>query len=86
MDNRNHTLETLAFSDLTCIPNESEQPAWSKASTTLYAHSSGELPSQFAAVGWQPLHLPGQIVTKPQPSTTVQGLTRRATSIVRGEA
>jgi hypothetical protein len=86
MNNRNHPLETLSFSDLTCTSSESEQPDWSKASTTLYAHSSGELPSQFAAVGWQPLHLPGQVVTQPQPSTTVQGLTRRATHIVRGEA
>ena len=50
----------------------------------LYAlESSGStVPDQ----GWQPLHLPGQVVTQPQPSTTVQGLTRRATRIVRGEA
>ena len=86
MDNHNHPLDDFAFSDLVCLSDEAPQPQWSEASTTFYAHPSGELPSQFAAVGWQPLHLPGRKTHSNVLSRTVQGLARRAHRIVRGEA
>ncbi|DAC32512.1 MAG TPA: hypothetical protein HA356_02765 [Candidatus Poseidoniaceae archaeon] len=86
MDNQNHTLDDFAFSDLVCLSDEAPQPQWSEASTTFYAHPSGELPSRFAAVGWQPLHLPGRKTQSNVLSRTVQGLARRAHRIVRGEA
>ena len=86
MNNQNHPLDALSFSDLTCTSDEPLTPAWSQASTTLYAHPSGELPSRFAAVGWQPLHVPGRTIPSSLLSRTVQGLARRANRIIRGEA
>lgn len=86
MDNPNYAPNDFAFGDLICSSDEAPQPKWSEASTTFYAHPSGELPSRFATVGWQPLHLPGQRNVTNLVSRTVQGLARRASRIVRGEA
>jgi hypothetical protein len=86
MDNQTHPLDTLSFEDLHCTSEDKPAPAWSQASTTLYAHPSGELPSRFATVGWQPLHVPGRSKPSTLLSKTLQGLARRATHIVRGEA
>ncbi|MDC0528162.1 hypothetical protein OAO11_03595 [Candidatus Poseidoniaceae archaeon] len=86
MDNQNHPLDSLSFSDLKCTSDEPLAPSWSQTSTTLYAHPSGELPSRFAAVGWQPLYVPERNVPTTLLSRTVQGLARRANRIIRGEA
>ena len=86
MDNQTQPNNDLSFAEMTCTSELTPSPAWCEASTTLYAHHSGELPSRFATVGWQPLHLPGQGSPKDTVSRTVQGLSRRAAQIVRGEA
>ncbi|MFL2970232.1 MAG: hypothetical protein ACJZ63_05095 [Candidatus Poseidoniaceae archaeon] len=86
MDNQTQPNNDLSFAEMTCTSEHTPSPTWCKASTTLYAHHSGELPSRFATVGWQPLHLPGQAPLQATVSRTVQGLSRRATQIIRGEA
>lgn len=86
MNNQPDPWNNLSFSDLTCTTETLTDPQWAEASMTLYAHPSGELPSRFATVGWQPLHRPGQVVRNNVLSRTVAGLARRANKIVRGEA
>ena len=86
MDNNANTLENLNFAELKPTTEKNEQSTWAEKSTTLYAHPSGKLPSRFAAVGWQPLYVPGRTVPTTLLSRTVQGLARRANRIIRGEA
>ncbi len=85
MHNNANTLEKLTFSDLQSSSEKELAPTWAEKSTTLYAHSSGKLPSRFAAAGWQPWHRPGGAGTAII-STTVASLTRRSQIAIRGEA
>ena len=77
--------EKFSFDDLVEIQSESKSPVWSDKLTTKFAHPSGRIPSHSAAVGWQPIHIPGMNKQEPVYSSTIRGLVRRIRNN-RGEA
>ena len=77
--------EKIAFADLVEIQSESNNTVWTNKLITEFAHPSGRIPSHSAAVGWQPIHIPGTRRLEPVYSSTIYGLVRRVRSN-RGEA
>ena len=77
--------ETISFSDMIETQSLEREPVWNSKINTILAHPSGRIPSLSAAVGWQPIHIPG-VSKLPEPySSTIRGLVRRVRSH-RGEA
>ena len=77
--------QNLAFGDLIESTTVSNKAVWNSKLTTQFAHPSGRIPSHSAAVGWQPIHIPGKTKTEQVYSSTVRGLVRRVRND-RGEA
>ena len=77
--------EILAFEDLIETNSEPQNIVWDSKMTTKFAHPSGRIPSHSAAVGWQPIHIPGMNRLEPIYSSTILGLVRRV-RVMRGEA
>tara|TARA_Y100001935_G_C16885092_1_gene304406 strand:- start:146 stop:403 length:258 start_codon:yes stop_codon:yes gene_type:complete len=77
--------QNLAFGDLIESTTVSNKTVWNSKLTTQFAHPSGRIPSHSAAVGWQPIHIPGTKRLEPVYSSTIYGLVRRVRSN-RGEA
>ncbi len=77
--------QNLAFGDLIESTTVSNKTVWNSKLTTQFAHPSGRIPSHSAAVGWQPIHIPGKTKTEQVYSSTVRGLVRRVRNN-RGEA
>ena len=85
MNNQGIEQETISFSDMIETQSLDREPVWNSKINTILAHPSGRIPSLSAAVGWQPIHLPGgSRLSEPQ-SSTIRGLVRRV-RIHRGEA
>ena len=80
----NNYEEILAFEDL-IETKISTKCVWDSKMTTKFAHPSGRIPSHSAAVGWQPIHIPGMNKLEPIYSSTIRGLVRRV-RMKRGEA
>ena len=77
--------ETISFSDMIETQSLEREPVWNSKINTILAHPSGRIPSLSAAVGWQPIHIPG-VSKLPEPySSTIRGLVRRVRTH-RGEA
>ena len=77
--------ETISFSDMIETQSLEREPVWNSKINTILAHPSGRIPSLSAAVGWQPIHIPG-VSKLPEPySSTIRGLVRRVRTN-RGEA
>jgi hypothetical protein len=75
----------MSFSDMIETRSLEIEPIWNSKINTVLAHPSGRIPSLSAAVGWQPIHIPG-VSKLPEPqSSTIRGLVRRV-RIHRGEA
>ncbi|HII45526.1 MAG TPA: hypothetical protein HA327_05760 [Candidatus Poseidoniaceae archaeon] len=85
MNNSTHYEEKLSFDDLIETQSESKNAVWNNKLTTKFAHPSGRIPSHSAAVGWQPIHIPGMNKQEPVYSSTIRGLVRRVRNN-RGEA
>ena len=85
MNKQTNYEEKFAFADLVEIKSESNNTVWTNKLTTKFAHPSGRIPSHSAAVGWQPIHIPGTKRLEPVYSSTIYGLVRRVRSN-RGEA
>ncbi len=85
MNKQTNYEEKFAFADLVEIQSESNNTVWTNKLTTKFAHPSGRIPSHSAAVGWQPIHIPGKTKTEQVYSSTVRGLVRRVRNN-RGEA
>jgi len=85
MEQRNNIMENLCFADLIETSVKEEKPTWNQKFTTSLAHPSGRIPSRSAAVGWQPIYIPGVSRNEPIYSSTLKGLVRRV-RITRGEA
>ncbi len=77
--------EKFAFGDLVETHSHSNKPVWNNKLTTKFAHPSGRIPSHSAAVGWQPIYIPGKNKLEAVYSSTIHGLVRRVRSN-RGEA
>ena len=85
MNKQTNYEEKFAFDDLIETQTESNNTVWNNKLTTKFAHPSGRIPSHSAAVGWQPIHIPGMNKLEPVYSSTIHGLVRRVRSN-RGEA
>ena len=85
MNNQTEQEEVLAFGDLIEIGIVPQNTVWNSKLSTKFAHPSGRIPSHSAAVGWQPIHIPGTKRLEPVYSSTIYGLVRRVRSN-RGEA
>ena len=85
MNEQTNYEEKFAFDDLIETQSNSKNAVWSNKLTTKFAHPSGRIPSHSAAVGWQPIHIPGMNKLEPVYSSTIHGLVRRVRSN-RGEA
>ena len=77
--------ETISFSDMIETQSLDREPVWNCKINTTLAHPSGRIPSLSAAVGWQPIHIPGVSKLSELQSSTIRGLVRRV-RIHRGEA
>ena len=77
--------QNLAFGDLIESTTVSNKTVWNSKLSTKFAHPSGRIPSHSAAVGWQPIHMPGMNKLEPIYSSTIRGLVRRI-KMKRGEA
>lgn len=85
MNNQVTEQKTMSFSDMIETESLEREPVWNSKINTLLAHPSGRIPSLSAAVGWQPIHIPG-VSKLPEPySSTIRGLVRRVRTH-RGEA
>ena len=85
MNNQLTGQKTLSFGDMIETQSLDREPVWNSKINTILAHPSGRIPSLSAAVGWQPIHIPGvSKLSEPQRST-IRGLVRRV-RIHRGEA
>jgi hypothetical protein len=85
MNNQLIEQKTISFSDMIETQSLEREPVWNSKINTVLAHPSGRIPSLSAAVGWQPIHIPG-VSKLPEPhSSTIRGLVRRV-RIHRGEA
>ncbi len=85
MNNQVIEQETISFSDMIETQSLEREPVWSCKINTILAHPSGRIPSLSAAVGWQPIHIPGVSKLSEPQSSTIRGLVRRV-RIHRGEA
>ncbi|DAC25843.1 MAG TPA: hypothetical protein D7H99_07740 [Candidatus Poseidoniales archaeon] len=85
MNNQGIEQETIAFSDMIETQSLDREPVWNSKISTILAHPSGRIPSLSAAVGWQPIHIPGVSKLSEPQSSTIRGLVRRV-RIHRGEA
>ena len=85
MNNQTDYEEILAFEDLIETNTAPQTVVWDSKMTTKFAHPSGRIPSHSAAVGWQPIHIPGMNKLEPIYSSTIRGLVRRV-RMKRGEA
>ena len=85
MNNQTDYEEILAFEDLIETNTSPQNVVWDSKMTTKFAHPSGRIPSHSAAVGWQPIHIPGMNKLEPIYSSTIRGLVRRV-RVNRGEA
>ena len=85
MNNQTDYEEILAFEGLIETNNAPQNVVWDSKMTTKFAHPSGRIPSHSAAVGWQPIHIPGMNKLEPIYSSTIRGLVRRI-RMKRGEA
>ncbi|MGB0201079.1 MAG: hypothetical protein ACPF9X_07130 [Candidatus Poseidoniaceae archaeon] len=85
MNNQTDYEEILAFEDLIETNSVPQNTVWDCKMTTKFAHPSGRIPSHSAAVGWQPIHIPGMNKLEPIYSSTIRGLVRRV-RMKRGEA
>ena len=85
MNNQGIEQETISFSDMIETHSLDRQPVWNSKINTTLAHPSGRIPSLSAAVGWQPIHIPGVSKLSEPQSSTIRGLVRRV-RIHRGEA
>jgi hypothetical protein len=59
MNNQTDYEEILSFGDLIETSSAPRNIVWDSKMTTKFAHPSGRIPSHSAAVGWQPIHIPG---------------------------
>ena len=85
MNNQLIEQKTISFSDMIETQSLEREPVWNSKINTVLAHPSGRIPYLSAAVGWQPIHIPG-VSKLPEPhSSTIRGLVRRV-RIHRGEA
>ena len=85
MNNQTDYEENLRFGDLIETKSEPQNIVWNSKMITKFAHPSGRIPSRSAAVGWQPIHIPGMNRLEPIYSSTIRGLVRRV-RVKRGEA
>jgi len=85
MNNQVAEQETMSFSDMIETNSLEREPVWNSKINTLLAHPSGRIPSHSAAVGWQPIHIPGVSKSAEPYSSTIRGLVRRVRTH-RGEA
>ena len=85
MNNQGIEQETIAFSDMIETQSLDREPVWNSKISTILAHPSGRIPSLSAAVGWQPIHIPGVSKLSEPQSSTIRGLVRRVRTH-RGEA
>ena len=85
MNNQVTGQETISFSDMIETQSLEREPVWNSKINTILAHPSGRIPSLSAAVGWQPIHIPGVSKLFEPHSSTIRGLVRRV-RIHRGEA
>jgi len=85
MNNQTDYEGNLRFGDLIETKSEPQNIVWNSKMTTKFAHPSGRIPSRSAAVGWQPIHIPGMNRLEPIYSSTIRGLVRRV-RVKRGEA
>ena len=85
MNNQGIEQETFSFSDMIETQSLDREPVWNSKINTILAHPSGRIPSLSAAVGWQPIHLPGVSKLSEPQSSTIRGVVRRV-RIHRGEA
>lgn len=85
MNNQVTGQETVSFSDMIETQSLEREPVWNSKINTILAHPSGRIPSLSAAVGWQPIHIPGVSKLSEPHSSTIRGLVRRV-RIHRGEA
>ena len=85
MNNQTDYEEILSFEDLIETNTDPQNVVWDSKMTTKFTHPSGRIPSHSAAVGWQPIHIPGMNKLEPIYSSTIRGLVRRV-RIKRGEA
>ena len=85
MNNQTDYEEILAFEGLIETNTAPQNVVWDSKMTTKFAHPSGRIPSHSAAVGWQPIHIPGMNNLEPIYSSTIRGLVRRI-RMKRGEA
>jgi len=77
--------ESISFGDMIETQSLEREPVWNSKIKTILAHPSGRIPSLSAAVGWQPIHIPGLSKLSEPHSSTIRGLVRRV-RIHRGEA
>ena len=85
MNNQLSGQKTLSFGDMIETQSLDREPVWNSKINTILAHPSGRIPSLSAAVGWQPIHIPGVSKLSELQSSTIRGLVRRV-RIHRGEA
>ncbi len=85
MNNQTDYEENIAFEDLIETNSVPKNTVWDSKIMTKLAHPSGRIPSRFAAVGWQPIHIPGMNNSQPIYSSTIRGLVRRV-RVKKGEA
>ena len=85
MNNQTDYEEILAFEHLIETKTAPRNTVWDSKMNTKFAHPSGRIPSHSAAVGWQPIHIPGMNKLEPIYSSTIRGLVRRV-RMKRGEA
>ena len=85
MNNQLTGQKTLSFGDMIETQSLDREPVWNSKINTILAHPSGRIPSLSAAVGWQPIHIPGVSKLSAPQSSTIRGLVRRV-RIHRGEA
>ena len=85
MNNQLTAQKTLSFGDMIETQSLDREPVWNSKINTILAHPSGRIPSLSAAVGWQPIHIPGVSKLSELQSSTIRGLVRRV-RIHRGEA
>ena len=85
MNNQVTEQKTISFSDMIETQSLEREPVWNSKINTILAHPSGRIPSLSAAVGWQPIHIPGVSKLSEPQSSTIRGLVRRV-RIHRGEA
>ena len=85
MNNQLTGQKTLSFGDMIETQSLDREPVWNSKINTILAHPSSRIPSPSAAVGWQPIHIPGVSKLSELQSSTIRGLVRRV-RIHRGEA